>query len=188
MVLYSAVSSPLDRSKRFTLSSPGRPVHSDTVLGFSWKHSSHAAAIAQRLFTHISTTVYSQVLIYTAESKRKKIPKLRNDNNRDSNPGSLDCESGILPNELPRSTNIVVHSNQRVHQQQQFVTLTRGRACLEADRVGTVRENPREKYNLWKLHGFSLQGCHLPTSRMNVDLGTVCAQARCIGYMAWVFI
>ena len=67
MVLYSAVSSPLDRSKRFTLSSPGRPVHSYTVLGFSWKHSSHAA-IAQRLFTHISTTVYSQVLIYTAES------------------------------------------------------------------------------------------------------------------------
>ena len=37
MVLYSAVSSPLDRSKRFTLSSPDRPVHSDTVLGFSWK-------------------------------------------------------------------------------------------------------------------------------------------------------
>ena len=30
MVLYSAVSSPLDRSERFTLSSPGRPVHSDT--------------------------------------------------------------------------------------------------------------------------------------------------------------
>ena len=30
MVLYSAVSSPLDRSKRFTLSSPGRTVHSDT--------------------------------------------------------------------------------------------------------------------------------------------------------------
>ena len=67
MVLYSAVSSPLDRSKRFTLSSPGRPVHSDTVLGFSWKHSSHAS-IAQRLSTHISTTVYSQILNYTAES------------------------------------------------------------------------------------------------------------------------
>ena len=67
MVLYSAVSSPLDRSKRFTLSFLDRPVHSDTVLGFSWKHSSHAA-IAQRLFNHISTTVYSQVLIYTAES------------------------------------------------------------------------------------------------------------------------
>ena len=30
MVLYSTVSSPFDRSKRFTLSSPGRPVHSNT--------------------------------------------------------------------------------------------------------------------------------------------------------------
>ena len=28
--LNSAVSSPLDRSKRFTLAFPGRPVHSDT--------------------------------------------------------------------------------------------------------------------------------------------------------------
>ena len=30
MVLYSAVSSPLDRSKHFTLHPPGRPVHSGT--------------------------------------------------------------------------------------------------------------------------------------------------------------
>ena len=45
MVLYSAVSSPLDRSKRFTLSSPGRPVHSDTVLGFSWKHSIETVSV-----------------------------------------------------------------------------------------------------------------------------------------------
>ena len=29
------------------------------------------------------------------------MPKLRNGNNGDSNPGSLDCESGILPTELP---------------------------------------------------------------------------------------
>ena len=33
------------------------------------------------------------------------MPKLRNGNNGDSNPGSLDCESGILPTELPRSTH-----------------------------------------------------------------------------------
>ena len=33
------------------------------------------------------------------------MPKLRNGNNGDSNPGSLDCESGILPTELPRSTD-----------------------------------------------------------------------------------
>ena len=38
MFLYSAVSSPLDRSKRFTLFAlPDRPVHADTVLGFSGK-------------------------------------------------------------------------------------------------------------------------------------------------------
>ena len=42
--LYSAVSGPLDGSERFTpFSSPGRPVHSDTVIGFSGKHSSDAA-------------------------------------------------------------------------------------------------------------------------------------------------
>ena len=34
------------------------------------------------------------------------MPKLRNGNNGDSNPGSLDCESGILPTELPRSVMV----------------------------------------------------------------------------------
>ena len=53
----SAVSSPLDRSKCFTLSSPGRLVHSDTVLGFSWKHSSHAAIAQRHNHIHMSTTV-----------------------------------------------------------------------------------------------------------------------------------
>ena len=50
----------------------------------------------------MSTTVYSQVLIYTAEStgasmERTKMPNLRNGSKGDSNPGSLYCESGILP-------------------------------------------------------------------------------------------
>ena len=46
--LYSAASSPLDRSKRFTLLAfPDRPVHSDIVLGFSGKHSSQAAITRQ---------------------------------------------------------------------------------------------------------------------------------------------
>ena len=66
MFLYSAVSSPLDRSNRFTLSLPWQTCSFRHQLGFSWKHSSHAA-ITQRLFTHISTTGYSQVIIYTAE-------------------------------------------------------------------------------------------------------------------------
>ena len=67
MFLYSVVSSPLDRSKRFTLILPWQTCSFRHQLGFSWKHSSHAA-IAQRLLIHMSTTVYSQVLIYTAES------------------------------------------------------------------------------------------------------------------------
>ena len=67
MFLYSAVPSPLDRSKRFTLILPWQTCSFRHQLGFSRKHSSQAA-IAQRLLTHMPTTVYSQVLIYTAES------------------------------------------------------------------------------------------------------------------------
>ena len=50
-------------------------------LGFYWKHSA-TLHTARRLFTHISTAVYSQVLIYRAEwteaSWRTKMHKLRN--------------------------------------------------------------------------------------------------------------
>ena len=61
----STVSSPLGRSKHFTLSQTCSFRHQ---LDFSGKHSSHAAIFSRRLITHISTTVYSQVLVYTAES------------------------------------------------------------------------------------------------------------------------
>ena len=57
--LYSAVSSPWDCSKYFTL----HPMPPRLL----WKVFSHAAITAQRLLYHISTTVYSQELIYTAE-------------------------------------------------------------------------------------------------------------------------
>ena len=118
MFLYSAVSSPLDRSKRFTLFLPWQTCSLRHQLGFSWKHSSHAA-IAQRLFTHISTTVYSQVLIYTAESteaswRERKCPNFETVAKGDSKPGSLDCESGILPlsYRAPR-TNKTVHKREK---------------------------------------------------------------------------
>ena len=42
-VLYSAVSSPLDHSKRFTLFLPWQTCSFRHQLGFSWKHSSYAA-------------------------------------------------------------------------------------------------------------------------------------------------
>ena len=62
MCLCSAVSSPLDRSKRFTLH-PWQTCSSWHQLDFS----AMLQLTAQRLFTHIPTTDYIQVLIYTAE-------------------------------------------------------------------------------------------------------------------------
>ena len=54
-------------AQSFTLFFPWQTCSFRHQFVFSGKHSRHAA-IAQRLFTHISTTVYSQVLIHTAES------------------------------------------------------------------------------------------------------------------------
>ena len=65
--LYSAVSSPQDRSKRFTLYFPDRPVHSDTISASLGSIQPYTTIYAQRLLVHISTTVYSQVFIYSAE-------------------------------------------------------------------------------------------------------------------------
>ena len=65
--LYSAVSSPQDRSKRFTLYFPDRPVHSDTISASLGSIQPYATINVRRLLVHISTTVCSQVLIYTAE-------------------------------------------------------------------------------------------------------------------------
>ena len=53
--LYSAVSSPQDRSKRFTLYFPDRPVHSDTISASLGSIQPHA----RKLLVHISTTVTS---------------------------------------------------------------------------------------------------------------------------------
>ena len=65
--LYSAVSIPHDRSKRFTLYFPDRPVHSDTISTSLGSIQPYAAINARRLLVHISTTVYSQEFIYSAE-------------------------------------------------------------------------------------------------------------------------
>ena len=71
MFLYSAVSSLLDRSKRFTYTSPpGRPIHSDTnsaSLGSILAMQELRAMTNHSRLAHISNTVYSQALIYTAE-------------------------------------------------------------------------------------------------------------------------
>ena len=91
-VLYSAVSSPLDRSKRITLflpwqtcfALPGRPVHSDTNSASPGSIlAMHQLRATNKSITHISTTVYSQVLIYTVETngalmERTEMPNIRN--------------------------------------------------------------------------------------------------------------
>ena len=74
-------------------------------LDFSGKHSSHACSnYTRRLFTHISSAVYSQVqysfiqlseLGHRGENENAQILKWWHSG--DSNPGSLDCESDILP-------------------------------------------------------------------------------------------
>ena len=101
--LYSAVSSPLDRSKRFTLfASPGRPVHSDTNSA-----SPGSILVMQQLRAKaksltcppLSITRYSfiQLSEQGRQWRERKCPIFETVTKRDSNPGSLDCESGILP-------------------------------------------------------------------------------------------
>ena len=101
--LYSAVSSPLDRSKRFTLFLPWQTCSFRHQLDSSGKHSCHAAITHKDYITHISTT--AQILIYTADWtewpgaswREQKCPNFESVAKRNSIPGSPDCKSDILP-------------------------------------------------------------------------------------------
>ena len=101
--IYSAVSSPLDRSKRFTLvASPGRPVYSDTNSASprSILARQQLRAKAKSLtFPPLSTARYSfiQLREQGRQWRERKCPIFETVTKRDSNPGSLDCESDILP-------------------------------------------------------------------------------------------
>ena len=57
---------------------PGRPVHSDTISAFLGNIQPYAAINARRLLVHISTTVYSQVLILIqlSELEQCRVKKL----------------------------------------------------------------------------------------------------------------
>ena len=73
MFLCSPVSSPLDRSKRFTLHPLAElfiPTQTWLILVQAYSHTafSHTAFnTMKRIFTHISTAVYSQLPIYMTE-------------------------------------------------------------------------------------------------------------------------
>ena len=99
----SAVSSPLDRSKRFTLfASPGRPVHSNTNSaspGSILARQQLRARAKSLTFPPLSIARYSFIQLSQLECqwRERKFPIFETVTKRDSNPGSLDCESGILP-------------------------------------------------------------------------------------------
>ena len=102
-VLYCAVSSPLDRSKRLTLFAlPDRPVHSDTNSaspgGILARHQLRAKT-KSLTFPPLSIARYSfiQLSQQGRQWRERKCPIFETVANGDSNPRSLDCESCILP-------------------------------------------------------------------------------------------
>ena len=95
------VSSPLDHSNRFTLFLLSQTCSFRHQLGFSWKHSSHAAITREDhslIFPQPSIARYSFIQLSElgchVENENAQTLKLAKG---DSNPGSLDCKSGILP-------------------------------------------------------------------------------------------
>ena len=73
-------------------SSPGRPVHSDT----NWASPGSILAMQQLRATNKSLT-FPQLSEQGRQRRERKCPILETVAKVDSNPGSLDCESSILP-------------------------------------------------------------------------------------------
>ena len=104
MFLYSAVSSPLDRSKRFTLFAlPGRTVQSDTNSaspGSILARQKLRAKTKSLTFAPLPVARYSFIQLSQQGRQlreRKCGPIFETVAKGDSNLGALDCESGILP-------------------------------------------------------------------------------------------
>ena len=103
MFLYNTVSSPLDRSKRFTLFALlGRPVHSDTnsaSLGSILARQQLRAKTKSLAFPPLFIARYSFIQLSQQghQWRERKCPIFEMVPKGDSNPGSLDRESGILP-------------------------------------------------------------------------------------------
>ena len=93
----------MDRSKHFTLfASPGRPVHSDTNSaspGSILARQQLPANAKSLTFPPLSIARYSfiQLSEQGRQWRERKCPIFETVTKRDSNPCSLDCESGILP-------------------------------------------------------------------------------------------
>ena len=101
--LYSAVSGPRDRSKRFTLYLPDRPVHADITSAYLGSIQPYATINARRLlcsytYPPLSITRCSFIQLSELEQRRVKIlAQGFNTAAQDSNPGPLSPESEALP-------------------------------------------------------------------------------------------
>ena len=101
--LYRAVFSPLDRSKRFTLFAlPGRPVHSDSNSaspGSILARQQLSATTKSLTFPTLSIARCSSIHLshQGCQWRERKCPIFEMVAKGDSNPGSLDCESSLLP-------------------------------------------------------------------------------------------
>ncbi len=93
----------MDRSKRLTLfASPDRPVHSDTISaspGIILAIQQLRATTKSPTFPPLSIARYSflQLSQLGDQCRERTCPFFETVAKGDSNPGSLDCESGILP-------------------------------------------------------------------------------------------
>ena len=115
----SAISGPLDRSKRFTLFAlPGRPVHSDTnsaspgrILAMLQLRAKTKSLACPPL--SIARYSFIQQSHLGRQWRERKCPIFETVAKGDSNPGSLDCESGILPlsYRAPRTIITIVYHN-----------------------------------------------------------------------------
>ena len=103
VVFFNAVSSPLDRSKRFTLFAfPDRPVHSNPNSdspGSILARQQLRANTKSLTFPPLSIVRYSfiQLSQQGRQWRERKCPIFETVPKGDSNPDSHDCESGILP-------------------------------------------------------------------------------------------
>ena len=86
---YSAVPSPQDRSKRFILYFPDRPVHSDTISASLGSSQQYATINARRLLVNILFIArYSFIQLSELEQCRvKNLAQGFNTAAQDSNPG-----------------------------------------------------------------------------------------------------
>ena len=91
-LLNSAVSSPLDLSRRFTLHHLA-DLHTPIITPFNQEAFSLVVITARILLVHLF--IYCQILIYTPElpenTEQKKLPKLRN--------SSKNIRNRVLPTE-----------------------------------------------------------------------------------------